>query len=87
MVARPGAVRPCRAFPPFLPLLPFLPLPPNEPEDVVLRHPARDAGSGNPGDIDVVLLRDLANERRRSLPDHIVGRCRGRRLDAAAGAG
>ena len=43
---------------------PFPALPPDVREDVVLRHTARDAGAAQLRDVDVVLPRDLPDERR-----------------------
>ena len=62
----------------------------DEIEDVVFGHAPGDAGARDPRDVDVVVLRDLANERRRALVDSFFdasarGRAtwRGRRCEAA----
>ena len=64
----------------------------DEAEDVVLGDAAADAGARNLRDVDVVLLRDLANERRRLLAAPrrrtAVRRCRRSELrPCAAGVG
>ena len=45
---------------------------PDKREDVVLGHPSGDAGAGNLRNVDVVFLRDLPDDWRRSLTDLIV---------------
>ena len=45
-------------------------------EDVLLGHAAADAGALDLGDVDVVLVRDPAHQRRRLLPAQIVRRRR-----------
>src|SRR5207244_8157260 len=50
---------------------PLLLLPPDELQDVRLRHAAGDSAAVQLRDVDVVLFRDLANERRGPLPDGV----------------
>ena len=42
-----------------------------EPENIVLRHAARDAAAVDLRDVDAVLFRDLADQRRRPLMNRI----------------
>src|SRR5207249_10030918 len=67
--------RPLRPFPPFLAFPPLLPpvMSLDERKDVVLRHAARDSRSVQLRDVDVMVLRDLPHERRRSLADSVLG--------------
>src|SRR5438132_582331 len=70
------------AMPPFLPFPSVVSL--DERKDVVLRHAACDSRSVQPRDVDVVVLRDLPYERRRSLADSVLG---GRGCMRGAGGG
>ena len=46
----------------------------DEAEDVLLGHPAADAGPGNRRDVDVVLPGDAAHQRRRTRLPHVLER-------------
>src|SRR5205823_6799953 len=45
----------------------------NEPKDILLRHPAGEPRTGNRRDVDLVLRRDLADQRRGAAPQALVG--------------
>ena len=70
-------VRPVLLFPP---ALPFLAAASHEREDIVFCDAAADAGAVDLRQIDVVFLRELADQRRRAIARDVFGRRR-RRID------